>query len=655
MNPHYKYNIDHANMGDNAIASAAYQHRTQLRDESEPDPDKRYKSSNTHSEDIKRERILIPENNPPELYERAEKAKTDKEENDKLIEHLLNKLNKKRANRYTVHGILAHQPEMSDEQNYEAVELFAKRLALDYNCLFIYATHTEKHENRNIHSHYIASLFPLEDGEFSTKTKRIYIDENNNILKKVDTPVLKNGQLQYYEDGITYKTKKGWQELDLDKNGNIQYDDNGHVRLKDIRTPLLDKNGNRIYYKNGKYLKSDFKHIKFKKTEMEKRGSAKRTRILWQDCINEIARKYNVKDNNGKLFQVDLRSLVEQDADKPISQKRIPRKKIGPYKNKKALEYNSWAERIEKNEKIEENIPFDDLQKIYEIRRQAIVLENRLAELQQQKKFSYKAKKTFTDLSEKASGIFNKFSKKLKKDKQSKPKTYEDQMEFYERINNVEFYLSHPNILKYKAEDRAKKANQIIENDNAWQTHTKEKYYEISDTTKTFKELLIVKMLKKLPKNQDFEYVDNLKSKEFETLAKNLGLKKDFANYEKWLRASQEYYKNLPATEKAKPSRPAYLSKSFISTQTASTITAADNPTKTGRTGTSYTRPKKGKSVLPDTGKDPSINMKWKEKENHKLSEMEKADKAIDDWAEEMRNTTVLPPDPHKKDNEHKI
>ena len=183
MNPHYKYNIDHANKGDNAIATAAYQHRTQLRDESEPDPDKRYKSSNTHSEDIKRERILIPENNPPELYERAEKAKTDKEENDKLIGYLLNKLNKKRANRYTVHGILAHQPEMSDEQNYEAVELFAKRLALDYNCLCIYATHIMQHTQRNTKteistaiilrpsSHLRTENFPQKPNEFTlTKT-----------------------------------------------------------------------------------------------------------------------------------------------------------------------------------------------------------------------------------------------------------------------------------------------------------------------------------------------------------------------------------------------------------------------------------------------------------------------------------------------------
>lgn len=649
MNPHYKYKIDHANKGDNAIASAAYQHRTQLRDETEPNPNKRFKSSNTHAEDIKRERILIPENNPPELYERAEKAKTDKEENDKLIEYLLNKLNKKRANRYTVHGILAHQPEMTDQQNYEAVELFAKRLATDYNCLFTYATHTEKNENRNIHSHYIASLFPLENGEFSTKTKRIYVDENNNILKKVDTPVLKKGKLQFNPDG-TIKTKKGWQTLDLDSDGNVQYNEQGHVKLKDIRIPLLDENGNLIYYKNGKYLKSDFKHIKFKRTEMEKRGSAKRTRILWQDCINEIARKYNVKDNNGQLFQVDFRSLAEQDADKPISQKRIPRKKVGPYKNKSALEYNSWADRIEKNEKIEENIPFDDLQQIYEIRRRAIILENRLAELQEQKKISYKAKKVFNGLSEKASGIFDKFSNKFAKNK-PKTATYEEQLELFERRNTVEYYLSNPDVLKYKAEDMAKKSNKIIENDNTWGLYNKENYYKINDTSKAFKELLIIKMLKKLPKEQkSIEYIDSLRSKEFEALSMRFNLKQDFKNYDTWLNASQSYYSNLPESEKKRQLR--HNSKTFTNSTAATSEKSYSSPTSYNNT---HTVPDKSnsKSILPDT-RTPDLKLKWKDKDYKKENEMEAAERRLTENWDPGQNLEVLPPDQkNDKDNKH--
>ncbi|MBQ7416889.1 MAG: MobA/MobL family protein [Acidaminococcaceae bacterium] len=650
MNPHFRYNIDHANKGDNALATAAYQHRTQLHDETEPDPNKRYKSSNTHTEDIKRERIMIPANNPTELYERAEKAKTDKKENDRLIEYLLNKLKRKRANRYTVHGILTHQPELTDEQNYEAVELFGKRLATDYNCLYLYATHTEKHGNRNIHSHYIASLFPLIDGEFTPKTTRIYVDANGEILTKTDTPILKRGQLQYTNaEKTTYKTRKGWQTLDLDENGKIQYDEKGRIKLKDIRIPLVDNDGNRIYYKNGTRQKPDWVHIKQKNTEMEKRGTTKRTRLMWQDCINEIARKYHVKDANGKLFQVDLRSLAEQDADKPISQKRIPRKKIGPYKNQNAIEYNAWVDRIERNEKINEKIPFDDLQQIYEIRREAIILENRLVELQEQKKISYKAKKVFTDLTEKTSNLFGRFTKKVTEEKQTKTeKSYKNQMEFWERSNNVEYYLEHPNALKYKAEDRAKKANQIIQNDNVWGIRTKEKYFEISDTSKSFKELLIIKMLKRLPKEQNFEFIDGLRSKEFESLALKLNLKKDFKNYKMWLTASQNYYSHLPESEKKRQIR--HSSKTFISSAASSFEKSYSSSLP------SYNNivPDKSnsRSILPDT-KTPDLKLKWKEKDYKKENEMEAAERRLSENWDPGKNLEVLPPD-QKKDQDQK-
>ena len=652
MNPHYKYNIDHKNMGDNSLATAAYQHRTQLIDKSEADPDKRLKSSNTHDEDIKREKILIPANNPRELYERAEKAQTDKAENDKLIEELLNELNKKHANRYTSHGILAHQPELTDAQNYEAVELFAKRTALDYNCLFFYGTHKEKNGNKNIHSHYMISLFPLVNGKFMPKTERIYVDENGNILNKVDQPVLKRGKLQYNKDG-SKKTKPGWKTLDLDENGNIQYNEKGHVKLKDIRVPIRDENGNIKLFKNGKRKKPDYVHIKPKKTELEKKGTARRTRMLWQDCINEVARKYNVKDANGKLFQVDFRSLAEQDADKPISQKRIPRKKIGPYKNKAAIEYNSWAERIEKNEKIEEDIPFEDLQEIYDIRREAIILENRLVEIQEQKKISYKAKKAFTDLSEKASNLFSRFTKKGPEDKQTKNKktTYEDQLEFFERQNNVEYYLEHPELLKYKADDMAKRANKIIENDNAWQMHTKEKYYEVSDTSKAYKELLIIKMLRKLPKEQkNLEYIEGLRSKEFEALAMSLHLKKDFKNYDTWLRASQEYYSHLSESEKKR--RLQHSSKTFTNNTSSAEKSYSSLPSYNDKRG--IPEQSNSRSILPDS-KTPNVKIKWKEKDYKKENEMEAAERRLtEDW-DPGQNLDVLSPDQKDKNTKHEL
>ena len=116
MNPHFKYDIMHRNRKDNIIASGAYQFRKEMIDETELDPEKRNKSSNTNRKDILCEKILIPENNPSELKSAS-------------VEYLLNKLNTKRGNRLAVRGQLAHQPELTLKQNIEAVELFAKRLA----------------------------------------------------------------------------------------------------------------------------------------------------------------------------------------------------------------------------------------------------------------------------------------------------------------------------------------------------------------------------------------------------------------------------------------------------------------------------------------------------------------------------------------------
>ena len=196
MNPHYQYDIMHRNRKDNVIATGAYQFRCEMTDKTELDPEKRRKSSNTNHEDVLREKALIPPNNPPELQ-------------NATVEFLLNKLNAKRGNRLASRGQLGHQPELSLEQNIEAVELFAKRLALDYNCLFLYAVHNEKNGNGNIHTHFIASLYPLIDGEFVSKTQRVYVDENGTPIEKTDQPVLKRGKLLYNPDGSIKKKRDG--------------------------------------------------------------------------------------------------------------------------------------------------------------------------------------------------------------------------------------------------------------------------------------------------------------------------------------------------------------------------------------------------------------------------------------------------------------
>lgn len=633
----------HRNRQDNLIATAAYQHRTELRDELEIDPEKRIKSSNTNKEDIINEKVMIPANNPSELKNAS-------------MEYLLNKLNNKSGNRLAVRGQLAHQPELSLEQNMDAVELFAKRLALDYNCIFIYATHNEKNHNKNIHTHFIASLYPLIDGEFSSKTERVYIDEDNNIIEKTDTPILRNGQLQYDTDG-RLKTKKGWQTLVRDPNGHIQYDEQGKVKLRDIRVPLLDENGNQVTYKNGKYDKPEWLHRKVKKTEMEKIGSAKRTRYLWQNCLNEICKKYNVRNKeSGQLLQFDFRSNAEKDKDRPISQQRIQRWKVGPYKNKKALLHNEWCDRIETNEKIDdiEKCPFPKLIEIYNIRQEALIFETALKNVRYNKTLVGKIDKATKAATSFFKGLFHEEKQK------SNP---ENEIAKINRTYDVLHFLQYPELLKKHAEENARLAQNYLLYPDAL-GRKKENYYIISDVSASYKEYLKIQMIKKISRNNCapdidtiIKNVDGLKSKELESLSMKLKLKNEFANYEKWLKLSQEYFKQLPQSEKdrriERTSRTAVKHHEPVPEVTSSTAKQSITHKKIETTNRSITENKKyGKSHLLDLGKEPKIEIKWQEHENHELSEMERVEKELyKDW----EHIEIEPPPEKKKDDEKKL
>ena len=627
MNPHFKYDIMHRNRKDNIIASGAYQFRKEMIDETELDPEKRNKSSNTNRKDILCEKILIPENNPSELKNAS-------------VEYLLNKLNTKRGNRLAVRGQLAHQPELTLKQNIEAVELFAKRLALDYNCIFLYATHNEINGNNNIHTHFMASLYPLIGGEFVSKTERNYIDENGKPLKKIDQPVLKRGKLQYNPDG-TWKTKKGWKDLDLDQNNNIQFDEKGHVKLKDIRVPLKDKNGNRIYYQNGKYKKPDWLHIKVKKTEMEKIRTAERTRYLWQDCLNEICKRHKIKDKNtGKIIQFDFRSNAEKDKDLPIHQRRIKRWKIGPYKNKKAILHNEWCDRIEKNEIIPDiaNCPFKKLQMIYAERQESLQLTKQLEQIRYDKTLPGKATKKIRELKAFTSSfirniknlIYNEITEKQEPKNQ---KTLLDQFTELQIRSNREFYKKYPHKLTEVAEKKATEAERIIKFSQETKTYTKENYYIVSDVSKAYKELLQFKI--SLKAKMPLEQVENLRSKEFKTMALKTGLKKEYNNYDTWLQKTKMYYSNVPDTERKKKRSSSIPEKIYNGEVKSFNVPDANSDNK---------------------GIDSKFNMNWNENKKPE-NEMEKADKELyDKWVKSMdNNITILPPDLKNKGNYSKI
>lgn len=621
MNPHYQYDIMHRNRKDNVIATGAYQFRCEMTDETELDPEKRKKSSNTNHEDVLREKALIPPNNPPELQ-------------NATVEFLLNKLNAKRGNRLASRGQLGHQPELSLEQNIEAVELFAKRLALDYNCLFLYAVHNEKNGNGNIHTHFIASLYPLIDGEFVSKTQRVYVDENGIPIEKTDQPVLKRGKLLYNPDG-SIKTKKGWKTLILDPDGKIQYDDKGHVMLQDIRIPLMDENGNRIYYKNGKYLKPDWVHIKYKKTEMEKIGTAERTRYLWQDCLNEICKKYKIKDKRtGKILQFDFRSNAEKDKDLPIHERRIQRWKVGPYKNENAIEHNKWCDRIETNEILPDivNCPFTDLQIIYDERQESLRLTKQLEQIRYEKTLPGKVTKRFKEIKKSAVNFLSKIYMEVTEEVEPKKQNSQnDQFIEMQIRSNREFYRKYPDKLKEIAEKKARVAENIIESSKT-KGYTKENYYIVSDTSKAYKELLQFKMSLKT-KEMNLEQIEKLRSKERKTLALKLGLKKDYGNYDKWLRKSQDYFAHVPPSERNKKRtspNPAPIYNGNIK---------------------SFSGP--GTQINDKEIIDSKFKMNLDDNKKPE-NEMEVAEKELyDKWVRGMENSiTVLPPDIHGKENE---
>ena len=622
MNHNYKYHIMKRSKDENIIATGAYQHRQIMKDEMELDSDKKIKESNTNKEDVLEEAALIPENNPQEI-----KSAT--------IEFLLNKLNKKKGNRVASQGQLSLQKELTYDQNMEAVNLFAKKLALDDNCIFIYAVHDQKNNNQNYHLHYMVSLYPLVGGEFVPKTQKIYLDEKNQIIEKTDQPILKKGQLQYNQDG-SLKTKKGWKKLDLDQNGNIQYDEKGKVKLKDIRIETTKS-------KNGKYLKQEYKHWKKKMTNLERRGTTQRTRYLWQDCLNDVCKKYKIKDKHtGKILKYDFRSNEEKDKHLPLHEQRIRRRKIGPYKNKTNILYNNWCDRIQTNKPIPEinDCPFEILRELYYDRQESIKLTTELKRLQKEKSLSGKANKVLNQISKSTSKFIKNIKNLFNKHEQHKQIIQDKKMSAFEQIietdrkSNIDFYLRFPGALQEKAKKKSHEAKSILNYSEIMKDYTKNNYYLISDTSKTYKEYLQIKLMQKLKK--PFSDIENLGSKQFATICKANGLTKEFNDYDIWLKATQDYYKKLPKSEQAK-SRPAYLSKTFTTLNSSSS--SIIETSKIISPPPVFSKDSNGTLSV----KDPNIEVKWKDKDNHKLNDMEKAEKNL------YENWEHFVPDSHPK------
>ena len=214
--------------------------------------------------------------------------------------------------------LLCLPAEASPEMQQEMVALYVDRAYLSQGIPVMTGTHVGE-RNTNNHVHGILPDAPMgADGNLvAVKSRNPYVDQDENEIQKIQTPILdRNKHFRYNPDG-TLATKPGYQKIE-------RINDDGTVVLTDIRCPVRDDDGNPVYTKNGKYMKPSWRRKKIPVHNLDSKGIKRALRMLWQDCQNEIFRKYDIRDRAGNLVQVDLRSIAEQYADIPEAIQPMP-------------------------------------------------------------------------------------------------------------------------------------------------------------------------------------------------------------------------------------------------------------------------------------------------------------------------------------------
>ena len=208
---------------------------------------------------------------------------------------------------------------ITHEHHMEMVELFFERNFLSKHIPVIVGFHSNEKNLTDAHVHAIAWDRQLINGKIcERKSFSPYVDTNGNIIEKIDSPDLtRQGFLKFNSDG-TIKTKPGYQKLIVDRFGRPVLDSEGKPKIVDIRIPEIDETtGKQKLEKNGKYSKAKWKRQKISAHGLDAMGITRTHRLEWQNCQNEILKKYNIRNHDGSLMQVDLRSLGEQEADLP--------------------------------------------------------------------------------------------------------------------------------------------------------------------------------------------------------------------------------------------------------------------------------------------------------------------------------------------------
>ena len=315
--PHFGFQGISKGKGQNIIASASYMARKKMKDQQEADPNKKIKKSFSTTKDHHLTMMMLPDRAPIEYQD---------------PETCWNDLNAVEKDRLAVRFLLPIPKELTKEQGIALAKEWAYQEFVSKGHVVQLSFHEEKDKNGNFHCHGLGSYRQLVNGEWAeVKSHKAFVDENGEPLEKVNTPKLKNGKLQYDSQNNIIFTK-GWQELVYDKNRKPVLHEDGTPVLKDIRIPLLNPDGTQKTTNNGKYKKPAWKERKITLSDLERRTASAEARHLWQDVQNEFFRKHNIRDEQGNILQVDLRSYAEQDKDKPEEERRIPTQHqgIGP-------------------------------------------------------------------------------------------------------------------------------------------------------------------------------------------------------------------------------------------------------------------------------------------------------------------------------------
>ena len=335
--PHIKHRIINKKKGNSLFSSLSYNSRSIVYDETSHH--KFYPHAS--SKDLACVPFMMLPKDAPKKYQN--------------VEICFNDINRIEKEKIAINSIVPFQKELSFQQNVQLIkDLIYETYVKKGHPVYI-AIH--KGKNGNDHAHVMAITRRLVNGKWENqKSDTLYylkgtvkeLDENGKVINpdavllypkdKVDTPVLKRRKLQYDKDGnIIFK--KGWQQLQYDKNGKPLLDDKGHPVLIDIREPDYDRDtGLQKLSKNGDYEShKQWKRVTVKHSDIDDKNNYAVFRKTWEKLQNEYFKKYNVRDENGNILQVDLRSYAEQNKDRPMSEHLIPTVHVFRPKRDKSL------------------------------------------------------------------------------------------------------------------------------------------------------------------------------------------------------------------------------------------------------------------------------------------------------------------------------